>query len=78
MIVNLGKRIKVASLIYNFERDADTPGKVTVSSRNKQVFELPGFSQDAESFIEAYRRCISEDIAYRTSEVENGKLNETE
>lgn len=75
MIVNVGKRVRVDYGIppgqYIFERDADKPFCVTVQHTEFPVrLALPGNRVEAERFIAAYRRCLDEDIAYRTSEVE--------
>ena len=70
MIVNLGKRIKVETLDFKFERDADSPGlvKVRKSRGENEVIGLPANKVDAEAFIAAYRRCVSEEIEYRNIE----------
>lgn len=71
MIVNIGKRIHIESGDFDFKRDANTPGLVTVRRRRCQSsLDLPGNKKEAELFIAAYRRCIAEDIEYRKSEVE--------
>jgi hypothetical protein len=74
MIVNIGRRIIVEITDFQFKRDADAPGLVKVfKSKTGQSLDLPGNKKDAEIFIDAYRRCIEENIEYRTTGVEDGK-----
>lgn len=73
MIVNTGRRIQIEIDGYHFSRDCDTPGCVSVvqqcAATNARI-ELPTNLEDAEEFINAYRRAVAEDIKYRQSEVE--------
>ncbi len=72
MIVTTGKHIIIelgSNYNYILERKAETPGIVTVKCNNGSI-NLPGNQEEAERFIKAYRRALSEDIAYRKSEVE--------
>jgi hypothetical protein len=73
MIVNTGRRIRVEVGGYLFERDADTPGLVKVSSAGgtfKGNLELPANQEDALRFVAAYMRTCAEEVDYRKSEVE--------
>lgn len=71
MITNIGKRIRVEEGDFDFERDADSIGIVTVTDRRRdKTIVLPANAIAAEKFILAYRRCVEEDIAYRKTEVE--------
>jgi len=70
--VNVGKRIRVETDSYNFERDASTPGRAIVQAKGTREgrIELPGNKVDARRFVEAYLRCVDEDIEYQTFECE--------
>ena len=71
MVVNVGKRIIIEACRYKIRRDADTPGLVSVEdTRDGKTINLPGNTEEAERFIEAYRRCVAEDIKYRETKVE--------
>ncbi len=69
MIVNIGKRIRVDAGRYQFECDCATPGAVNVTSDRGSI-TLPGNADDAERFIAAYRRAVTEPIEYVESESE--------
>lgn len=71
MITNIGKRIRIEQGNFDFERDSDSTGIVTVRNKKRgQMIDLPGNRQDAERIISAYLRAVDEDIEYRKTEVE--------
>jgi len=70
MIVNIGKRVIIDQGEYNLERDASKPGATVVTHRTRGRITLPGNAEDAKLFIEAYLRCVNEEIAYRETKVE--------
>ena len=70
MIVSVGKRIIVTHGRYSLSRDADHPGVVTVKHTDWGEIMIPGNTEDAALFIEAYTRCVNEDIKYRKTESE--------
>jgi hypothetical protein len=70
MIVNIGKRVIVECGEYTFTRDADKPGLAFAVHRNRGAMGLPGNPDDARRFVEAYLRCVDEDIEYRKTSVE--------
>jgi hypothetical protein len=70
MVVNIGKRVIVECGDYTFARDADKPGLTRAVHRNRGEMMLPGNTEDARRFVEAYLRCVDEDIEYRKTSVE--------
>lgn len=75
MIVTTGRIVKVECGNFLFERTSEAPGIVTVTQRQthdlvRAQVGLPTHAGEAERFIEAYRRCLNEDVGYRKSEVE--------
>lgn len=74
MIVTTGKSIRVEAGYQNtmhFERTGERPGVVRVTLNQTSVgqgvitFDLPANTQESAEFINAYRRCIEEDVGYR-------------
>lgn len=73
MIVTTGKHIKVEVSGFLFQRTAETPGLVrvtTVGSTWKGDLELPANLEEMQRIIEAYERVCAEEVDYRKSEVE--------
>ena len=72
MIVTTGKIIKIYVLDYLMNRDAESPGIVTVHHGKKvdQSIVLPANEKDMEAFIAAYKRICAENIEYRKKENE--------
>lgn len=74
MIVTTGRIIKVelpreGNQSYRFERTSDAPGAVHLQWRDQRIV-LPANHAEAEEFITAYRRAITENVGYRTQEAE--------
>jgi len=73
MIVTTGKHITIAVGSFRLCRTAETPGIVTVTHNRRQepgAFILPTNAEESAQFIKAYQRIISEDVAYRDTDVE--------
>ena len=73
MIVTTGKHIVIETGNFRFRRTAETPGIVTVTSIKRQEpgeLILPTNAEESARFIKAYQRIISEDVAYRDTDVE--------
>jgi hypothetical protein len=72
MIVTTGKMIIVESGRFTLKCDARTPGKITLSCRERnQSIDLPGSKEDSELLIKAYKRILDEDVGYSQCDVES-------
>jgi hypothetical protein len=69
MIVTTGRHIKVEVLDFIFERTAETPGLVVLTTKKGSI-GLPANQEDMARVIEAYHRVCEEDVAYRKSNCE--------
>ena len=73
MIVTTGRIIKIELIreaqSYRLERTSEAPGVVRLRWRDRLI-DLPANLEDAERFINAYRRAIDEDVGYRKIENE--------
>jgi len=69
MITTIGKHIRVEAGKFRFCRDCESPGIVTLYVGSVAV-DLPVDQQGVETFINAYRRAVAEDIEYRERKVE--------
>lgn len=72
MIITTGKIVRIESGQFQFEKSAETPGRVRVTGTRHfdGAIDLPGNEEEARRFCAAYLRSVSEDVGYRKVESE--------